>query len=311
MKEQVFLSLIVYISHQNDYKEIPNFLKKVGDFFTQRFESVEIILVNDTEEDLVEKIKTYVTNANFNLSLINLAWKHNLETAMLVGTDQSIGDFIYEFESPMVHYPLSLLHDLFQKASTGYDIVVATPKNGVKLSSKLFYKFLNKVSYLNFDFSTETIRIVSRRALNATLKAKDKIRFRKALYKLTGYPYVSISYKPQGKIRTMEKPLGEKLSLALNILIFYSGIGPRSALIMSVLFLLISIIGGAYAFYTYLTLNTVVSGWTTLMLFLSFGFSGVFFVLGLIGKYIAVMLAQIMDRPNYTIKSVKHFPKQY
>jgi hypothetical protein len=40
------------------------------------------------------------------------------------------------------------------------------------------------------------------------------------------------------------------------------------------------------------------------MLFLSFGFSGIFFVLSLISKYLTIIMFQVYNRPAFTVKSI-------
>src|SRR3989339_2046055 len=156
MKEKAIISAVIYVN-KND-KGLLEFIKKIDRHFSQYFDIYEVIVINDGgSEETKRDIRKLGKSLSGNVTIINLPWTHNIETAMLSGTDIALGDFIYEFDHPYIDYPLSLLSDLYEKATSGYDIITAIPKNGSQLSSRIFYKFLNIVSYLHFDFSTETV----------------------------------------------------------------------------------------------------------------------------------------------------------
>lgn len=310
MKEQVFVSVVVHIRDAEKY--ISSFLHIVNNFLSETFDSYEIILVDNHSTDQTRQtIEKTMEKISSNVVLLTLSWKHSNELVLMAGTDIAIGDFVYELESAFIDYPLTLFWDMYQKAISGFDITAATPKTSRRMSSRLFYRLLNHFSYLNFELSTETLRLVTRRALNAVLRSKEKIPYRKALYKFSGFPSTTIVYEPKtdGEVH-IEKSLSEKIGLAFDILISFSNIGPNFALFFSALFLVFSILGGCYTIYIYFTLKNIVSGWTTLMLFLSIGFSGIFFVLGMIGKYLSVILLELFNRPNYTIESIQRFTKK-
>jgi len=309
MKEHVFISGVIYV--YNNEKIIKEFLVKIDKIFYENFISYEIIVVNDASQDLTEQaIYNVSKELRGKVTLINLAWKHGIELAMLAGCDFSMGDFIYEIEFIDSYYTTEIFKKLYKTAIKGYDIVSATPITSLKLTSRIFYSFLNRVSYLKMDLTTETVRIVSRRALNAVIKGKEKLRYRKALYKYTGFPQTNIKYFSKVKYISDGRNLFEKFSLAFNILLSFSNIGLRLAFIFAIIFFMISIIGGIYTVIVYFTLKSVIEGWTTLMLFISFGFSGFFLILAIIGKYLSMILTEIHDRPAYTVRNAKLLSKQ-
>lgn len=307
MKEQNFISLVVYL--YNCEETISKFLLSVDNFINEKFKSYEFVLVNDNSSDnTVGRIKEISDEIKGNITLINLSWKHGQELAILAGNDMAIGDFIYEFNSTVINYPLNTIYRLYEKCISGFDVVAASPATDLRFTSQLFYKFLNHVSYLDLDLTTETFRIVSRRALNRILQMKEKTRYRKALYRYSGFPATNITYEKNNSgnrfDKSAERTFKEKINLAFEILLSFSNIGLSITMILSLLFLGVSITGGIYALYIYFTLDSVVSGWTTTMLFLSAGFSGIFFVLGLLSKYVSLLLIELKERPLYTYTSV-------
>lgn len=308
MKEKTYISTVIYLENN---RSVLNFIKKIDGYLFNHFENHEIILVNNCKG---EKISKEIAKDNHlfstNLIILNLPWKHKLESAMLAGTEMAVGDYIFEIDTISIDYSIEILMDLYNKAISGYDLVGAMPKTTQKFSSKIFYNFLNKVSYLNFNIQTENVRVISRRLLNRVLSYKEKTRYRKVLYRYSGFPYFNIYYTPLSKNKKYrQETFSEKVSLAIDVLFIYSNIGLKLSAILSILFFLISLAIGLYAIIIFLILKTVVSGWTSTALFLSLGFSGLFLVSGILGKYLAILLHEIQDRPDYVIESIEKINK--
>ena len=141
--------------------------------------------------------------------------------------------------------------------------------------------------------------------------SKEKLRYRKALYKYAGFESVNIKYKPEFRSDTYEdKSFSEKLELATDILVGHSDFGLRVSLSLSLIFFVISILVGGYTVYSYFTVEHIAAGWTTTMMFLSISFTGIFFVLAFLSKYMTVLLIELQDRPRYTYKSVNRISKK-
>ncbi len=304
MKEKTFISIVAYT--HNSEKTIVQFLEKIHNFFFEKFDSFEIIIVNDSSADNTLKLITdNKEKYNGKVTILTTAWKHGCELAMLAGTEMAIGDFIYEIESTNLEFPMESLWDAYEKSATGFDIVFASPNSKLTTSSKIFYKLLEKFSYQKLELRTESFKLITRRALNTILKSKDKNRYRKIIYRFSGFPTTNIHFKPTKEIRS-NMNLREKINLAIGVLLSFSDIGLKFTLFLSILFFIISASIGIYAISVYLVEKSiVVTGWTTTMLFLSFSFSGIFLILSILGKYLTIILEETKERPSYFIQSIK------
>lgn len=302
-KEKTFLSVVIYA--YNSERNILHCLKSLHKFLDKKFESYEIILVNDASTDhTIDIVNREKAVFKGRLTVVNTAWKHGHELAMLAGTDLAIGDFIFEIESTTLSYPLSLLWDAYTKCCSGFDIVSASPKTKVHFTSQIFYKLFNRFSYQKLGIETDSFAIITRRALNAALRSKEKNRYRKILYKGSGFPNTTLYFQPTGPIHS-SRTLAEKISFASEALLSFSNIGLKFTLWLSILFFLGSALIGIYALSIYFTDKTVVLGWTTIMLFLSFSFSGIFLILTILGKYLTMILEESKGKSAYTVQSVK------
>lgn len=308
MKEQVFVSVVLY-AYNNEH-EIEHTLVELDRTMRSHFKNYEIILVNDFSKDgTLEQAHNAIRNVCGDTTIINLSRKHGVEHAMMAGLNKSMGDFVFEIESLDIDFDVELLHEMFiTSTSKGFDIVAAA-SGQAGWKSRMFYKLINRVSYLNLSLSTETVRLVTRRALNAMQNLKEKVRYRKALYELTGYSKTLIQYKATKKTR-VRKVNRENISLAMDALVSFSHFGLKTAHLLTVVFFAFSLFMGGYAMYNYFFNQSVVEGWTTLMILISLGFAGMFFIGGIIGEYTSRILIEIQNRPFYSTKSVEMYKEK-
>ncbi|MDN4620697.1 glycosyltransferase [Paenibacillus sp. PsM32] len=308
MKEPVFVSVVMYV-HNNE-NTIKDALINIDQVINNHFKHYELILVNDDSSDeTLAKMRDSITLLHGDTTIINLSRKHGVESAMLAGINKSIGDFVFEVESAEVNYPFQLLYEMYTTATgKGYDIVAATTGK-TEWKSRLFYKLLNSMSYLNLSLSTESVRLVTRRALNAMLNLKEKVRYRKALYEFTGFSKTVITYQPS-KAASSKKMNGENLSLAIDALVSFSNAGLKLSHYLSIAFFVFSVFMGGYALYNYFFNKYVVQGWTTLMILISLGFAGMFFITGILGEYISRILIETQNRPFYSASSVEMYKEK-
>jgi len=306
MKEKCFVSVVTYLC--NDGGSVFEYLTRMNSIISDGFESFEFVMVNDFSTDnTVDEIRRFKNSSNATVVVVNMAWSHGPELAILAGNDMAIGDFIVEVDSAALDFPPGLVYEMYQKCTSGTDIVSAVPKSRIKFKSRVFYSLFNSVT--GIGLTTETLRIVTRRALNAVLMSKEKIRYRKLLYKLSGYPSASVEYEPaSGPAAHHGRSLRSDIALALNVLTSYSDLGLRIAALLSFVFFAFSCGGGLYAILIYIFKQSVVTGWTTTMLFLSFGFSGMFFVMGFLLKYLSMILQEVQNKPLYRVTSVERVP---
>mgnify|MGYP003985115595 CR=1 FL=1 len=310
MKNKVYISCVIYL--HNDEGIVCEALENITDFLYKNFEHFEVICVEDCSSDkTLKKVLDLIPHLKGYINVISLTRKHGLETAMLAGSDKSIGDYIYEIELSFMDYSLDFMLELFNKAQSGFDIVAGRWQK-IPFVSKSFYFVLKLVTYVDMDLSTENIIIVSRRALNTILDMPEKTRYRKGLLYFTGFPKSECIYRPIKRVKRKNRSISEKLQLALEIIISFSRIGSKMPLLLSMIFLSISIFTGVLILCEYIWgASSDVRGWTTLMAFLSFAFFGPFLVLGFLGEYISMILIELQNRPLYTIKKQYHsFNKQ-
>lgn len=305
-KEKIFISAIVYV--KNSSKTISNFFDILIKVLNDNFFKYEIIFVNDGSLDnSVEIIKNKAKNIQSgSISIINMSYNEGKELSMNSGLDFSIGDFIYEFDSTIIDYPIETIINAYKKVLEGYDIVNVSSNSKRKLTSKIFYEIFNRCSPYQCKIDTETFRIISRRTINRINSINKTIPYRKAVFASSGLKMTTLKYNTLSSKKKDfdEKTRKEKSNNATEALILFTNIGYKFTICMIFIFIILTLFAGSYTVYTFINKNPI-QGWTTTMLFLSFGFLAIFLILAIIIKYLSIIINLVFKKSNYLIESIE------
>lgn len=309
-KEKNFASIIVY-SH-NCEKNIKEFLNNINELFRKNFENYEIIIVDDksTDNSIKEIKETSKKIKDTVISIINMSYYQGLELAMNAGTDLAIGDFIFEFDTTIIDYDLELIIDVYKKCLEGNDIVCASSNKKMRITSKIFYLLFNKHSNNQNKLSTETFRVVSRRAVNRVKEVNKTIPYRKAVYANCGLKRYVMKYQTT-KNKNSEFPKETNMvrkEIAIDSIVLFTDIAYKFAISMSLIMMLVLILTAIYTIVIFIS-QSPIAGWTTTMLLLSFAFFGIFSILTIMIKYLSILIDLIFKKQQYLIESIEKITK--
>ncbi|MDP2160083.1 MAG: glycosyltransferase [Flavobacterium sp.] len=306
VKEKKLISAVIYL--HNDEDRIVPFLKKIVHVLEINFESFEIIIVNDCSyDDSVEKLKKDEFLKNYNISIINMSIRQGLEVSMTAGIDLSMGDFVYEFDDLTLDYKETLITKAYHHIVSGFDIVSVAPTSDNSFVSRVFYQIFNRFSKSRYKLRSERFRILSRRAINRAYSISKAIPYRKALYANSGLKMDAITYlklSDENVTSKKEKSVFRN-RMALNSIIIYTNLAFKIAIGITILLFCITMFSGIYAFVIYFSNQKPIEGWTTTMLLMSGSFSGLFFILAIIIKYLSLIVELIYSKKTYLVESVE------
>ncbi|MBO4489574.1 MAG: glycosyltransferase [Bacteroidales bacterium] len=301
-KEMNFISAVVYCC--DDSNTIGSFIEQLNKTLCDNFLKYEIIVVNDASvDDSVDKVKSVsAQNKGGIITIMNMSHHQGLESSMNAGVDLSIGDFVFEFDTAVGDFDWSLLMELFHHSLKGYDIVSARPNRRKNVSSQLFYTIFNHYANLQYDLSTESFRVLSRRAINRVRSITESTPYRKASYANCGLAIDSLVYTPT--IKTKRKKYSGRKMMAIDSLILYTDVAYHVTVGLAAFMALITVAFGIFALFTKLYSHPV-EGWTTIILFIAFGFSGLFIILAMALKYLQIIVSLVFRKKNYLFESIE------
>jgi len=306
-KEKTFVSVVAYL--RNDLEHLPGFLETVFELFEANFDKYEIIFVNDHSTDgSLAIIDDFASKHHVSVAIVNMSYYQGLESSMKAGVDLAIGDFVYEFDTIEIDYNPQIIIDIYHEALKDIDNVRARAMSKKKASSHLFYRLFNRYSNTKGKLTSETFRIISRRAINRVDSLFSTVPYRKAALASCGLKTKIVDYSPIKKIRTTMKGRKYRFKTGFNSLILFSDIFYRFSIFMS-LFMMISTIGvGIYVIVMFLN-NVPIAGWTSSMLFQSAAFFGIFILFAVLTKYLSLILELSFKKQDYLVESIKKINK--
>ena len=309
-KENNFVSAVIYV--HNAEKRIGDFLETIIGIMEAYFQHSEIICVNDSSEDnsltIIKRVGQKAVSAS--VTVINMSYFHGLELAMNAGLDMTIGDFVFEFDNTYLDFDPAAVMMIYSHSLKGYDIVSASADRKERFTSKLFYQVFARYSDISYKMSTESFRVLSRRAINRISSMNKTTPYRKVLYANCGLKSDNLKYTAVHNIPivTNKKEKEFRVELAADSLILFTRIGYSFARSMMILMMLMSVLVTLYSVAVYTTAHPV-AGWTTTILFLSIAFFGLFGVLTIVIKYLQLLVNLVFKRKHYSFESIEKLTK--
>jgi glycosyltransferase involved in cell wall biosynthesis len=209
--------------------------------------------------------------------------------------------------------PPEVVHALIAKWKEGYDVVYAVRKSRQgesafkKLTAKLYYRLLNRLSQVNIPADTGDFRLVDRGALDAFLYNREGHRFVRGLFSWVGFKQIGVEFDRHERFAgETNYPLKKMIKLAADGILSFSYVPLRFVMQIGFIVAGISLILCLYGLWGYLHDN-VIRGWTSLFIVVSF-FGGVQLIaMGIFGEYLGRIHEELKKRPLYIVNELKGF----
>ena len=176
------------------------------------------------------------------------------------------------------------------------------------LSSAAFYWVLNHLSPLHFEANASDFFGISS-AVQQVLKKyyREKVRYLRGYVQSVGFSKTKIEY--EAGVRQGGKShysLRKLWAFSRNTLLSFSNLPLKLGIFASGCSMFLGIL---LLVYTLLTRKGAPSGYATIVVLLCFMFAVLFFVVGIIGEYIALLFEEIKDRPIYVVSKTMNLPE--
>ena len=284
------------------YNRVKNVLKNLKNY------EHEIIFVNDGSKDGTLELLEKICEKDKKVKVISFSRNFGHQAAVTAGLKYIDGDCVLIIDSDMQDPP-ELLVDMLKLWKEGNEVIYAkrkTRKGESKfklLTAKMFYRILNGLSDVEIPKDTGDFRLIDRKVVEVINSMPEHNKFLRGLFSWVGFKQQPIEYERQERFAGKTKyPLKKMLKLAADGIISFStkplkiigGIGIL-AIFISFMLLIYAILSYAFKW------NNLASGWTSLMVAITF-FAGVQLVsIWMISEYIARIYDDTKNRPEYII----------
>lgn len=268
----------------------------------------EIIFINDGSKDKTLPILKEIASKDEKVKIISFSRNFGHQVAVTAGLKFVTGDCILIIDSDMQDPP-ELLVDMLKLWEDGNEVIYAkrkTRKGESKfklMTAKMFYKVLNGLSDVDIPKDTGDFRLVDRKVVDVINSMPEHNKFLRGLFSWVGFKQAPIEYERQERFAGKTKyPLKKMLKLASDGIISFSTKPLKIIGGIGIISIFVSFILLIYAILSYVfKWNNLASGWTSLMVAITF-FAGVQLVsIWMISEYIARIYDDTKKRPEYII----------
>ncbi len=265
-----------------------------------------ILFVDDGSTDSTLQMIEQLCRENNRVKYLSFSKNNGHQVALKAGIDHSDADSSITMDADMQHPP-SMIPALIKKWEEGYDVVYTIRKDQKNLSlfkrvsSSLFYKILGKLSDIEVEKGSADFRLLDKKVTDEVRKIKEQDVFLRGLVKWMGFKQASLIYEPAERFSGQTKYSYRKMMiLALQGITSFSTKPLYAAIYIGFAFSILSLLYIPFAVYSYFT-NQTVSGWSSLIVTVTFLGGLQLIILGVIGLYLGKLFMQSKGRPMYIV----------
>ena len=306
--------LSVVVSCYNEELALRQFYAETSKVLKSLSWDYELIFVNDGSQDGSIEILKELAAGDEKVKVVDFSRNFGHEAAMIAGMDYSSGDGIVCMDADLQHPPECLL-GIIAKLDEGYDVInmVRTKNESAgwfkNFAGAAFYRLINILSDVKFEPNASDFFAVSKKAAKV-LKTnyREKVRFLRGYVQNIGFRRTTIEYEARNRVAGESKYSIKKLiTFSMNTIMCFSNLPLKLGIYAGGFAGVLGIIMMIYTIWSWAEVGTP-SGYATTIVLICFMFAILFLIVGIIGNYIAILFAELKDRPIYIVGETKNFP---
>lgn len=270
--------------------------------------SYDLLFVDDGSTDTSLEVIESIAASDTKVRYISLSRNFGHQHALKAGLDHAAGDCVISLDADMQHPP-ELIPKLIDKWQEGFEVVntirgeqksLSTSK---KISSGLFYHFVNKLSSVEIKPGVADFRLLDRKVVDALAQFNENYLFLRGLIPWLGFKQTSVHFEPADRLSGKTKySFTRMLRFALDGITSFSSRPLYLSIALGTVIAGLAFIYGIYALYMYLFTDATMPGWTSTTASILFIGGIQLIMLGIIGMYLGKLFIENKRRPNYIIR---------
>jgi len=300
----------VVIPAFNEQEVIGETYKRITNVMTDMGEPYELIFVNDGSKDQTAHIIAGFCESDPSVRLINFTRNFGHMAAISAGMENSRGQGIFVIDADLQDPP-EIFPEMAAKWKEGYHVIYGKRirRKGEsifkRISAKLFYKFIRRMTSVDLPPDTGEFRLIDRQVCDVVNKLPEKNRYIRGLVSWVGFKQVPVEYVRESRYAGKTKyPLRKMLLFAMDAITSFSYKPLKLATIAGFLISFISFLYIIYVMYEYFFTDRTITGWASTIAAILFTQGIVLMILGLMGEYIGRIYTELQNRPNYIIQEI-------
>ena len=266
----------------------------------------ELILVDDGSSDGSDELMRELRARDPHVRYVKLSRNFGQQTALCAGLDAARGDLIMIMDADLQDPP-EMIPRFVEEIEKGYELVFGVRETRqdrflTKLSSKIFWTTIRRLSGFDIPENLAVMRIFTRRFLTEFQRFPERQKFIEGIFMWIGLRRTTLPIPHRARHAGQSKyNLMRKLRLATTAITAFSD---RPLTLTTFAGVSLSLAG--LGFLTYISLRKILfdyyaQGWVSTfgIVLLAGGIQMIF--LGVIGKYISRLFNEVKQRPLYIV----------
>lgn len=271
-------------------------------------DNYEIVLVNDGSPDDSLAVGLALQARDDRLRVVDLSRNFGHHKAMMTGLAHTSGELVFLIDADLEEDP-ALLGSFLETLRTSLaDVVygVQAARRGrafERFSGWLYFKLFNVLSDVPIPVNLVTVRLMTRRYVDALLQHRERETIIAGLWAITGFRQEPVTIA-KGQQSGSSYDLGKKISILVNsvtsfsdrplVWIFYVGVAIGS----------LAALAAAYLVVQRLFFGVALPGWPSLIVSVWL-LGGLMLVsMGIIGMYVSRIFIETKQRPYTIVRQV-------
>lgn len=299
--------LCVVVPAYNEGESLREFHARLAAVFDQLDVRCEALYVDDGSRDDTYAVMCSLRDADARVATLKLARNFGKELALTAGLDAADADAVVVIDADLQDPP-ELIPVFLDHWRAGFDVVYGTRSTRAgetplkKFTSAAFYRVMEKLSATPVPRDTGDFRLMSRRALDALKRLRERQRFMKGLFTWIGYKQKSVVYERDARFAGVSSFNYWRLwNFALEGITSFSTAPLKLATYVGLGTAGLAFVYAVWVFGKALLLGDRVQGYPTLMLVILFLGGVQLMALGMIGEYLGRMYIETKQRPLYLV----------
>lgn len=307
----------VVVSVYNEELALREFYQDTGKILRELPQTwdYELIFVNDGSTDGSLPILSELAQKDPKVRVINFSRNFGHEAAMIAGIDHALGDGVICMDADLQHPP-ECIPKILEKFDAGYEVInMVRTKNRTaglikNITSAAFYKLINHLSDVKFEPNASDFFAVNRAAADVLRTSyREKVRFLRGYVQSLGFNKTTLEYEARPRFAGESKySIKSLFRFSINTILCFSDLPLKLGIYSGCGVAMFGILMMIYTIYTWAKYGAP-SGYATIVVLMSFMFAMLFVIVGIIGEYIAILFAELKDRPVYIIKDTQNMPE--
>lgn len=268
----------------------------------------ELIFVNDGSRDSTLSFIRQFQKADQHVQLLDFSRNFGHQLAISAGLAFARGQAVVVIDADLQDPP-EVIPLMMQKWREGFEVVYGKRKKRQaetlfkKATSKLYYRFLSRITDVEIPVDVGDFRLVDRKVCDAFNSMKEGHRYVRGLISWLGFRQTAVEFERSPRFAgTTKYPLKKMVNFAIDGIVSFSSKPLKMAIVPGVIMSIAGFLYFLFILYQKLVLHATLQGWASVMCVILILNGYTLVILGIIGEYLGRLFDEAKGRPLYVVR---------